>query len=247
MNAKSRALAALLPFWLIVVVAGHACAAEAILGKVVGVSDGDTITVLEKPPHPDSRAGTATQHRIRLFGIDAPESHQAFGSKAKQFASELVFGKQVRVVKQDIDRYGRVVGIVFVEQVCLNEELVRHGFAWVYPQYCKIALCADWSRLEAQARAAKTGLWAHTDPVAPWEFRRAKRTAKSERPPLPPSNTRPEAGGYSGNQKSKVFHQPACKDYDCKSRISSRHSLPSRMRSRTIANVSVSKIALNIR
>jgi endonuclease YncB( thermonuclease family) len=117
MNAKSRALAALLPLWLVVVVAGHACAAEAIIGKVVGVSGGDTITVLEKPPHLDSRAGTATQHRIRLFGIDAPENHQAFGSKAKQFASELVFGRQVRVVKQDIDRYGRVVGIVAIAAI----------------------------------------------------------------------------------------------------------------------------------
>ncbi len=89
------------------------------------MADGDTITVLEN----------RVQHRIRLFGIDAPERYQDFGNRAKQFVSDLVFGKQVRIVKQDIDRYGRIVGTVYVGAVCVNEELIRSGLAWVYRYY----------------------------------------------------------------------------------------------------------------
>ncbi len=75
----------------------HANTDDMIIGKVVSVADGDTITVLENK----------NQHRIRLYGIDAPEKRQDFSNKAKQFVADLVFQKEVRVVKQDIDRYGR--------------------------------------------------------------------------------------------------------------------------------------------
>jgi micrococcal nuclease len=139
-----------------------------IIGKVVAVADGDTITVLENK----------TQYRIRLFGIDAPEHSQDFRNRAKQFVSDMVFGKQVRVVKQDVDRYGRIVGIVICGDVCVNEELVRNGLAWVYRRYCKIQVCEDWLALESQARAGKEGLWSHPGPVPPWEFRRHKRSRK---------------------------------------------------------------------
>ena len=110
------------------VIAPPSLADDVIIGKVVNVADGDTITVLED----------RTQHRIRLYGIDAPERRQDFSNRAKQFASDLVFGKKVRVVKKDIDRYDRIVGIVYVGDVCVNEELVRNGLAWVYRYYCKI-------------------------------------------------------------------------------------------------------------
>jgi micrococcal nuclease len=136
-----------------------------IVGKVVAAADGDTITVLEK----------RGPYRIRLFGIDAPERHQDFSNRAKQFASDLVFGKQVRVVKKDIDRYDRIVGIVYVGDVCVNEEIVRNGLAWVYRYYCKIPICTAWLDLEAQARDSKMGLWSYPDPIPPWEFRRRRR------------------------------------------------------------------------
>jgi hypothetical protein len=84
--------------------------------------------------------------------IDAPERRQDFSNRAKQFVSDLVFGKQVRIVKQDIDRYGRIVGIVYVGDVCVNEELVRNGLAWVYRRYCVTPICAGWFELETQAR-----------------------------------------------------------------------------------------------
>jgi micrococcal nuclease len=137
---------------------------DVILGKVVKVADGDTITVLEDQ----------TQHRIRLYGIDAPERRQDFSNKAKQFVSGLVFGKQVRVVKQDIDRYGRIVGIVYADAVCVNEELVRNGLAWVYRHYCRTPICVGWLGLETQARDGKMGLWSHPNPMPPWEYRRNK-------------------------------------------------------------------------
>jgi micrococcal nuclease len=165
-------------------------------GKVVGVSDGDTITVLT----PDK-----TQHKIRLFGIDCPEKHQDFGQKAKQFASDMVFGKEVVVEVIDKDRYGRAVGIVAIAGKSLNEELVRSGYAWVYNQYCKKPdLCERWRLLQEQARADKKGLWSHPDPIAPWEFRRGKSKGEQS-----------VAGPLHGNTNSRVFHAPSCKYYDC--------------------------------
>lgn len=152
-------------FLLVLVLACSAPAANAIIGKVVGVADGDTITVLEN----------RIQYKIRLYGIDTPEGHQDFGNRAKQFTADLVFGKTVQVEKMDTDRYGRTVGIVTVGKVCVNEELIKNGLAWVYPKYCNISICGDWYAMEAHARAGKKGLWAHTDPMPPWEFRRNKR------------------------------------------------------------------------
>lgn len=148
----------------ILIVATTVHADDEIIGKVVGISDGDTITVLEN----------RTQFKIRLFGIDTPELHQDFGNRAKQLTSDLVFGKQVRVVKKDIDRYDRIVGMVYAGDLCLNEALVENGLAWVYRRYCTSPICGRWLELESQARAGKIGLWSHIDPVAPWEFRRKK-------------------------------------------------------------------------
>ncbi len=95
-------------------------------GKVVGVSDGDTITVLHN----------GKGERIRLHGIDCPEKRQAFGKRAKQFTSKLVFGKTVTVQFVDRDRYGRTVGVVLLpDGRSLNHELVRAGLAWMYRRY----------------------------------------------------------------------------------------------------------------
>ena len=133
-------------------------------GKVVGISDGDTITVLH-----NNRG-----EKVRLYGIDTPEKRQDFGNKAKQFTSNMVFGKYVEVESVTKDRYGRTVGLVYINGQCLNEELVRAGFAWVYIKYCKKAICTDWRRLEAAAKANKNGLWSHTNPMPPWEYRHSK-------------------------------------------------------------------------
>jgi endonuclease YncB( thermonuclease family) len=138
------------------------CPVWAWSGKVIGVADGDTITVLrDKQPQ-----------KIRLYGIDCPEKRQSFGKKAKQFTSQLVFGKLVDVEPVAIDRYGRTVAFVQVESVLVNEELIKKGLGWVYVRYCKLPLCVEWQGLQLAAQAEKRGLWEDSDHVPPWEFRR---------------------------------------------------------------------------
>lgn len=199
--SSKRILIPIIPL-LLLATATLAHAQPIISGKVVGISDGDTITVLQD----------RTQYKIRLYGIDTPESHQDFGTRAKQFVSDLVFKKDVRVVQKDIDRYGRVVGIIYLGDTCVNEEIVKAGFAWVYNQYCKDIVCRDWLMLEKQARENRIGLWSHPDPIPPWEFRRGKK-ASSE-----PDKSIQKAEGlvYHGNTRSMVFHQPACEHFNCK-------------------------------
>jgi len=116
-------------------------------GNVVGISDGDTITVMN-----DSRG-----EKIRLYGIDTPEKRQNFGTRAKQFTSGMVFGKIVEIETIDTDRYGRTVGIVHADGLNINQEIVRNGYAWVYTRYCKKPICNDWKGIETTARANKEG------------------------------------------------------------------------------------------
>ena len=132
-------------------------------GKVVHVADGDTITVL--------RDGKKV--RVRLYGIDTPETKQWYGQNAKTFTSAQVMGKTVDVQKIDVDRYGRIVGIVSVGNLALNRHLVEYGYAWVYHQYCKKPFCSEWAKAEAVARKAKRGLWKNPEAIPPWEYRRS--------------------------------------------------------------------------
>ena len=117
-------------------------------GKVVGVADGDTITVL--------RDGH-DQVKIRLYGIDAPESGQPFGKASKQSLSSMVYGQSVEVEVMDTDRYGRTVARVFVDGDDVNAAQLRSGYAWLYAQYCKDWVCDDWTELEAKARSSRVG------------------------------------------------------------------------------------------
>ncbi|MFY7953916.1 MAG: thermonuclease family protein [Armatimonadaceae bacterium] len=142
--------------------------AQVFSGRVVGVSDGDTITVL---------ASGNRQVKVRLDGIDAPESRQDYGQRAKQLASDLVFGKQVTVTTKERDRYGRTVGSVTVGGVDVNLAMVSAGMAWWYRQYAPGNAALE--RAESSARAARRGLWASSSPVPPWEFRRGGRGSSS--------------------------------------------------------------------
>ena len=138
--------------------------AETIEGRVVGVSDGDTLTVLD--------AGN-TQFKIRLAAIDAPEKAQAFGQRGKEKLSDICYGKQASVTVVDTDRYGRTVGEVVCDGTNANEAMIKSGFAWVYRKYAK-----GYGHLyafEDEAKASKRGLWADPNPTAPWEWRKAKR------------------------------------------------------------------------
>ena len=137
------------------------CAALAWPGLVVGISDGDTITVL--------RNGRE-QIKVRLYGIDCPEKRQAWGSRATQATGRFCAGKVVDIQGTDTDRYGRTVAIITLpDGRTLQEMLVAEGMAWVWPRYCKLPVCRDWSEIEVTAREGRVGLWRDTEPVSPWE------------------------------------------------------------------------------
>lgn len=133
-------------------------------GKVVGVADDDTITVLRD----------TEQVRIRLYGIDCPEGGQSFGNKAKKFTSKMVYGRIVEIDHIDTDRYGRIVALVRVNGTFVNAALVQEGLAWVYNYYCTLPFCEEWFVLQIKAKDAKLGLWADPNPIPPWEFRKKK-------------------------------------------------------------------------
>ncbi len=135
-----------------------------INGKIVGVTDGDTVKLL---------TADFTEIKVRLEGIDCPEKNQAFGQKAKQYASDLCFGKQVTLQKTGVDRYGRTLGyIILPDGRNLNKEMLKGGYAWHYKKYNQSKEFAD---LEEQATKAKRGLWADPNPIAPWDFRKMSK------------------------------------------------------------------------
>lgn len=157
-----RSAAVLLAIW------ANAGTAASLEGVVVGVTDGDTITVLDN---------SKTQHKVRLAGIDAPEAHQAFGQRSRQYLASLAFQKHVTVKWTKRDRYGRIVGKVLVDGNDVNVRLVLAGLAWHYKAYQKEQSLSDaalYADMENEARAKRVGLWTDPNPIPPWEWRRAK-------------------------------------------------------------------------
>lgn len=150
---------------LAVVALSQIAFAETYSGRVVGVSDGDTLTVLD-----DSK----TQHKIRLAGIDAPEKSQAFGQRSKESLSALVFGKPVTVDATKTDKYGRAIGKVLIGGRDANLLQIRLGLAWHYKAYEKEQSIVDrktYAEAEVEARNRRVGLWQDSKPIPPWDFR----------------------------------------------------------------------------
>lgn len=146
--------------------------AETYEGRVVGVSDGDSITVLDS---------TKRQHKVRLAGIDAPELRQAFGQASKRSLSALVFGKAVAIETEKRDRYNRQIGKVLVDGRDVNLLQIETGFAWHYMRYAAEQSPIDqrlYSEAESSARSLRKGLWQDRNPQAPWDFRRQQRESK---------------------------------------------------------------------
>lgn len=147
---------------------------EVMAGRVVGVSDGDTIVL--------RTSANGVQTKVRLATIDCPEKTQDFGVKAKESLASMVFGKDVEVEVRSVDRYGRTVGVVRVGGTDVNLEQIKRGFAWHYTQYSKEqpeAERAVYADAERSARENRVGLWVDPSPVAPWNFRRGKRNQSS--------------------------------------------------------------------
>lgn len=147
---------------LVIIFLTLALTASNFTAKVIRVSDGDTITVLVDKE----------QIRVRLEGIDCPESGQPYGNRAKQLTEQLVAGRTVRIEKTGEDRYGRTLGYVWVDDVCVNHELLKAGLAWHYKHFNKDPKLAE---MENQAKAASKGLWSDPKPVPPWDWRKGAR------------------------------------------------------------------------
>lgn len=136
--------------------------AATITGRVVGVHDGDTLSLL------------TDQHKrvkVRLEGIDAPEMSQAFGKNSKQSLSDLAYGKTVKVVVTTTDDYGRKVGQVYIEKLWVNLDQVEKGMAWQYDRYSRDSRIRQ---AETHARAKRLGLWQDKNPAPPWDYRHGK-------------------------------------------------------------------------
>ena len=152
----------------VLALAGLPASAYTIEGRVVGISDGDTITVLDAQHQ---------QHKIRLAGIDAPESKQPFGRASKKHLSDLVFDRDVTLDCGKTDKYRREVCVVLVGGQDANLAQVTAGMAWWYQQYQKEQAAqqrASYEAAEASARAGKVGLWQDAEPIPPWEWRHRK-------------------------------------------------------------------------
>ena len=134
-----------------------------LTGKVVHISAGDTITVLDQ---------TRTSYKIRLYGIDAPESKQPFGNVSKKHLGGLLGGGTVRVEWKSKNKYGRIVGTVFVGDLNVNLKMLYDGMAWYFKKYDHSKAFED---AEATAKKQRLGLWKNKTPVPPWEYRKTKR------------------------------------------------------------------------
>lgn len=171
--------------------------AEVITGAVVKIADGDTVTVLDS---------TFTQHKIRLEGIDAPERRQAFGTRARAALGNKVFQRTVHVEWTERDRYGRILGHVFVGGRWINKEMVEEGWAWHYRRYYKNP---EFAAAEQHARDNRLGLWADPHPVPPWEFRRnpdaAGKSAASQ-----DSDRRADSDTVYVTRTGDKYHRASC-------------------------------------
>jgi endonuclease YncB( thermonuclease family) len=155
-----------LVLWLLVSAA--ALADGRLTGKVVSVADGDSITVLSR----------GERHRIRLRDIDAPERGQPVGADSRRALVTKVLDRHVRIEGDQRDQYQRRLGVVWLGSRDINREMVREGHAWAYRRYIEAddPLLGD----EASARAARVGVWAVAEPVAPWAWRRGERAPHAD-------------------------------------------------------------------
>ena len=149
---------------------------KVVEGRIVGVTDGDTVDLL---------TDDLVQQRIRLRGIDAPEKRQAFGNRSKQALSALVFGRRVAVAYSKVDRHKRWVGRITIGDVDVSRSMIAQGMAWHYAFYeleQPVEERVGDAKAEQAARLERRGLWVDEAPVAPWDFRAAKRQSSGQLP-----------------------------------------------------------------
>ncbi len=141
----------------------YACVFSQLKGKIIGVSDGDSATLLDE---------NNQTFKIRLHGIDAPEKKQDYGTVSKNFLGDLIYDKMVWVKTNGLDRYGRTIGIIYLNEqmdgLSVNEKSLANGMSWHYKKYDKNVL---WGKIEITAKENKLGLWKIPNPTPPWSFR----------------------------------------------------------------------------
>ena len=135
-------------------------------GKVVGIKDGDTYVILYNKQ----------EITVRLEHIDCPEGGQAYGKNAKRYASDLCFGRQVRIEGGKFDRYKRLIALIYLGDTCINQAMVRGGYAWHFKKYSKDMV---YDSLQMDAERRKLGLWRDLKPLSPWEWRASRKKIKS--------------------------------------------------------------------
>lgn len=218
MNWAAFTLSALLFF--------HQGLANAFVGEVVSIVDGDTIDVTH-----DGKI-----ERIRLNGIDAPEKGQDYGPQAKQFVEELLTRQKVSIETKGLDKHERSIGDVWLSDGRqLNKELVKAGLAWWYCQYSSDLSLKD---LEQEARDAKRGLWHARVPIPPWVYRKLQKkqvpdVADFDCPPVLPqvdsqratsaTSAAPSPGEIIGNKRSQIYHRPDCPGFG---KVSAKNRVP---------------------
>lgn len=178
---------------------GAPAEAAELQGRVISISDGDTLTVLT----PDK-----AQLKIRLVEIDAPESGQPYGKKAKQALSDLAFGKNVTVSYKTKDRYGRILGRVLIDELDVNLRLVEIGAAWAYDQYLTDQ---NIKKAEKHARDSKVGLWALPahQIMPPWDWRHADKST-SQMSGVKDNALNQSSGGFSCRGKRYCREMGSC-------------------------------------
>ena len=139
------------------------CLYSQLKGRIIGVSDGDSVSLLDEKN---------VVFKIRLNGIDAPEKKQDFGNASKNFIGDLIYDKFVWVRTNGLDRYGRTIGTIYLNENMIgksvNEMSLENGMSWHYKKYDKNII---WSNIELKAKEDKIGLWQLQNPIPPWSFR----------------------------------------------------------------------------
>ena len=138
-------------------------------GRIVSVYDGDTLTI--EPVYGGKRI------KVRLHGIDSPERKQPYGEIARSFIHKNFLYKTFIIKEIDIDRYKRVVAILYLKNgISLQEILLQYGMAWVWPRYCNN--CEEWEDVQNKSKQDNIGLWGTHNPIPPWEWRKLRKKSK---------------------------------------------------------------------
>jgi len=185
--------------------------------KVVGVTDGDTINIMLDDPKSVQSLGLAG-FSVRLLGIDAPETAQAFGPESTRHLSDLVSGKQVSLACEYDRSYGRFLCKVLLpngEDVCLDQ--VKSGMAWHYKQFQDDQIPGDrsaYGAAECSAMKAKLGLWSDPHPEQPQDFRHGTNSPLLLDADGCRRSSEPTTGPVRGNSYTHIFEWPGCPNYD---------------------------------